>query len=184
MQSYEYKVVPAPERGQKARGVKTPQDRFAHAMTETLNRLAAEGWEYHRAETLPCAESKGFFSGGKESTVYRSLLVFRRRLPDPATSRAASEAPALAAPDAPQGPADTAPAPAADASAPSRPRSRLLMAIPSDRAADPATPPAPVLRADRAAPPAEGGGAGPVFRWPLRPGTPEPQPPRPLHTGD
>lgn len=49
----EYKVIPAPRRGEKARGAKTTEDRFALALTELLNAMAAEGWDYLRAETLP-----------------------------------------------------------------------------------------------------------------------------------
>lgn len=173
MQRYEYKVVPAPERGQKARGVKTPEARFAHALTEALNALAAEGWEYHRAETLPCAESKGFFSSGKD-TVYRSMLVFRRPLP--VADETAAEHPA---------------APPVSGT-PDRPRSRVLMAIPSDRAEAPAgaeteevaaAGTGPVLRAERGAPDA-GPANGPAFRWPLRAETGEPKPPRPVLRGD
>lgn len=198
MQRYEYKVVPAPDRGQKARGVKTPEARFAHAMTEALNALAADGWEYHRAETLPCAESKGFFASGKD-TVYRSMLVFRRPLAEatatdvpssaadaaPARQGAAMPAEASAAPTVPPAPNPAAPPPG-------RPRSRVLMAIPSARterpkaAAEPApAAPAPVLRADRGATAEDAGTpAGPVFRWPLRGDAAEPKPPRPVQRGD
>jgi len=79
MQRFEYRVVPAPARGAKVRGVKAAEDRFAHALATVMNEMAAEGWEYQRAETLPCEESKGFFSTGRV-TVYRNMLVFRRPL--------------------------------------------------------------------------------------------------------
>lgn len=75
MQVYEYRVVPAPNRGEKARGVKTPPDRFAHALTSLLNDMARTGWEYLRADTLPSEERTGFT---KRTTVYHSVLVFRR----------------------------------------------------------------------------------------------------------
>ena len=59
MSGYTYKVVPAPTQGTKAKGVKSTEDRFALSMTNTLNEMAGAGWEYIRAETLPCDERKG-----------------------------------------------------------------------------------------------------------------------------
>ncbi|MFV0492686.1 MAG: DUF4177 domain-containing protein [Pseudorhodobacter sp.] len=75
MTRFEYKVVPAPIRGEKAKGLKTTQDRFARALTSVMNRLGAEGWEYLRADTLPCEERSGF-TGSKMSTQH--MLIFRR----------------------------------------------------------------------------------------------------------
>lgn len=73
--SYEYKVVPAPMRGLKAKGVKTAEDRFANALETAINALAAEGWDYIRADTLPCEQREGLMS---KTTVYQNMLVFRR----------------------------------------------------------------------------------------------------------
>ena len=73
--SYEYKVVPAPVRGVKAKGVKTPEERFAHALEAAMNELAADGWEYLRADTLPCEQRDGLMS---KTTVFQNLLIFRR----------------------------------------------------------------------------------------------------------
>lgn len=75
MRHFEYKAIPAPHQGTKAKGVKTTQDRFALSITEALNEMAAEGWEYVRAETLPCDERKGLTG---TQTTYQNLLVFRR----------------------------------------------------------------------------------------------------------
>lgn len=75
MQVYEYKVVPAPNRGEKARGLKTSADRFAHALSNLMNELGRDGWEYVRSDTLPSEERSGFT---KRTTVYHSVLVFRR----------------------------------------------------------------------------------------------------------
>lgn len=77
MQTYEYKVVPAPNKGKKARGVKTPEARFAFGIEEVLNEMAADGWEFQRAEMLPSEERSGL-TGTK--TNWRNLLVFRRAL--------------------------------------------------------------------------------------------------------
>ena len=43
MQRFEYKVVPAPRRGEKARGVKTTEERFALALTQS-DEPAGGGW--------------------------------------------------------------------------------------------------------------------------------------------
>lgn len=112
-QNYEYKVVPAPRRGEKARAAKTTEDRFAYAVQSLMNGLAAEGWEYVRADTLPCDERSGL-TGTKTS--FQNLLVFRRSLdngkaipafiatdraapaPDPIPRLGAAEARAGAAP--------------------------------------------------------------------------------------
>lgn len=79
MSCYEYRVVPAPRRGEKLRGVKTTEERFALALTQLMNKLGREGWEYQRSDTLPVDERSGL-TGSK--TTYQNMLVFRRPLPD------------------------------------------------------------------------------------------------------
>jgi hypothetical protein len=39
---YEYKVIPAPTRGPKAKGVRSTKDRFAHALQTAMNDLGAD----------------------------------------------------------------------------------------------------------------------------------------------
>ncbi|KIN61473.1 hypothetical protein Z945_2465 [Sulfitobacter noctilucae] len=75
MPRYEYKVVPAPQKGLKGKGVKGAEARFAHALQELMNGLAGYGWEYQRAETLPSLERSGLTS---TTTEWRNVLVFRR----------------------------------------------------------------------------------------------------------
>ena len=75
MRKFEYKAVPAPNTGTKAKGVKTTEDRFALSLSNLLNEMADGGWEYVRAETLPCTERKGF-TGTQQS--YQNVLIFRR----------------------------------------------------------------------------------------------------------
>ncbi|WP_255553555.1 DUF4177 domain-containing protein [Maritimibacter sp. DP1N21-5] len=75
MQRYEYRVVPAPRKGKKARGVKTAEGRFATALTDCMNEMAAEGWEYLRTDTLPSEERTGITG---RTTVFQNMLVFRR----------------------------------------------------------------------------------------------------------
>ena len=76
MPSHEYRVVPAPRRGVKAKGARTPEDRFARAVEAEMNRMAAEGWEFVRSDTLLCEQKSSWFS--RPSTVFQTLLVFRR----------------------------------------------------------------------------------------------------------
>lgn len=108
MQRFEFKVIPAPKRGEKARGVKTTEDRFALALTSLMNQLGAEGWDYVRADSLPCEERAGFTGGVK--TTFQNVLVFRRVIPSisaetPGSARLLLQDPAP--PPAPRlGPAD------------------------------------------------------------------------------
>lgn len=81
MQRYEYRVVPAPRKGEKARGLKTVEERFAYTLTAMMNKMGSEGWEYQRADALPVDERVGL-TGSK--TTYQSLLVFRRVLAEKA----------------------------------------------------------------------------------------------------
>lgn len=77
MSSYEYTVIPAPDRGEKTKGTKTAAERFSLALASELNRMAADGWDYVRAETLPTEERSGLTS---RTNVYHNVLVFRREL--------------------------------------------------------------------------------------------------------
>ena len=118
MQAFEYKAIPAPGRGKKARGVKTTEDRFALAITEALNEMAAEGWDYVRAETLPCEERKGL---ARTQTTDQFILIFRRRAresagaPAPLTLGQPAPAPAR------REPAISRPQPAPEATPPGDP---------------------------------------------------------------
>ncbi len=98
--SYEYKVVPAPARGLKAKGLKSAEDRFANALESAINELAADGWEYLRADTLPCEQRDGLLS---KTTVFQNLLVFRRAQKTQAASTPARAEPQLTAPAAKSG---------------------------------------------------------------------------------
>ncbi len=114
MQRYEYKVVPAPQKGTKAKGTKTPEGRFALSVEQMLNKMGQDGWEYQRAELLPSEERTGLTG----STVnWRNVLVFRRALESAAPAIAVPVDEAAAAPQARPvpGPAEVlAPAPIAE----------------------------------------------------------------------
>ncbi len=75
MRRFEYKAVPAPSTGTKGKGVKAREDRFALSVTNVLNEMAEDGWEYVRAETLPCDERKGLTG---TQTSFQNVLIFRR----------------------------------------------------------------------------------------------------------
>ncbi|WP_439103570.1 DUF4177 domain-containing protein [Celeribacter marinus] len=106
MTRFEYKSIPAPKKGEKARGVKGSDARMAQAMTTALNDMSAKGWDYLRADTLPLEERSGIRS---KTIHYYTVLVFRREIEatveDASTSvEAASsqtDAPVLDAHDAP-----------------------------------------------------------------------------------
>ncbi|MCE0504159.1 DUF4177 domain-containing protein [Roseivivax sp. GX 12232] len=75
MTRYEYRVLPAPEKGKRVKGVKGAKARFAHSIETLMNDMGTEGWEYVRADTLPSEERAGL---GSTVTEWRTLLVFRR----------------------------------------------------------------------------------------------------------
>ncbi|WP_238367047.1 DUF4177 domain-containing protein [Mesobacterium pallidum] len=77
MTRYAYRVVPAPAKGEKAKGVKSAEGRFAHALERLMNEMGAEGWDYLRADTLPSEERTGLTG---HVTNWRSVLVFRKAL--------------------------------------------------------------------------------------------------------
>ncbi|WP_299909209.1 DUF4177 domain-containing protein [uncultured Paracoccus sp.] len=133
---YEYTVIPAPARGDKAKGAKTPVDRFALSLTAELNRMAAEGWDYVRAETLPTEERSGLTG---RSTLYHNVLVFRR----PVAALETAAPPLAASQPQPEYPVSATPARAPE-KAPEPPRAAAPQPIDHTSAAEtPATPPAP-----------------------------------------
>ena len=77
MQQFEYRVVPAPKKADRVKGAKTTGDRFAHALTILMNDLGRDGWDYLRADTLPCEERVGLTG---RTTTFQHMLVFRRPL--------------------------------------------------------------------------------------------------------
>lgn len=98
MSQFEYRVIAAPTRGVKAKGVKSAEERFSFALEQVMNDMAAEGWEYQRAETLPSIERSGLTSS---TTTWRNVLVFRRGIHSEAESAPAPVArnePPLSAP--------------------------------------------------------------------------------------
>jgi hypothetical protein len=97
MQVYEYKVVPAPRRGEKAKGAKSVAERFGVALANAMNAQARDGWEYLRADTLPCEERVGLTGS---ATHFQHMLVFRRALPRQGAAPLPAAAPSVAAAEA------------------------------------------------------------------------------------
>lgn len=96
MPRYEYKLVPAPVRAVRHKGLKAAAN-FAATLEDVLNEMAAEGWVYLRADILPEEVRSGIAS---KATTYRTLLVFQRpRVADASATRGAA-APAAPAPEA------------------------------------------------------------------------------------
>jgi len=76
MAYYDYKVIPAPRRVKRLRGVHEAAELFAHTLTEAINEHAREGWEYVRAESLTAETPRGWFRRPAEED--QTVLVFRR----------------------------------------------------------------------------------------------------------
>ncbi|MEM7242594.1 MAG: DUF4177 domain-containing protein [Pseudomonadota bacterium] len=73
---FEYKAVPAPTVGKRAKGVKGNDGRFANALTLVINEQAQYGWEYLHAESLPSVERYGILRRKREA--HQNVLIFRR----------------------------------------------------------------------------------------------------------
>ncbi|WP_212523618.1 DUF4177 domain-containing protein [Actibacterium sp. MT2.3-13A] len=110
MPQYEYKVVPAPLKGERAKGLKGTRERFAHTLMALMNEMGRDGWEYLRADTLPCEERQGLTG---RTTTFQNMLIFRRAL--------GAEAPVPGPERAPRSPEEIAAAAAATLSAGAEP---------------------------------------------------------------
>ena len=75
MPLYEYKVIPAPRKGERARGVRSAEARLARTLQAVMNEQADEGWEYQRSDTMPCEQRKGMVG---RTMVDQTMLIFRR----------------------------------------------------------------------------------------------------------
>ena len=76
MTYFDYKVVPAPRRTKKVKGVKTPEELFALTLTEVINEHARQGWEYLRSESLTAETPGGWFR--RTRSAEHTVLVFRQ----------------------------------------------------------------------------------------------------------
>lgn len=74
---FEYKVIPAPKKGKRGKGIRNSEDKFAHAFAEVMNEHGADGWQYLRTDTLPVEARTGL--AGK-ATIFQNMMVFQRAL--------------------------------------------------------------------------------------------------------
>lgn len=81
MSGFEYKVVAAPRKAKRVKGVRAGGDRFASTVADIMNEESVDGWEYYRADSLPMDDRPGMLKSRVE--VYQSLLVFRRKKAEP-----------------------------------------------------------------------------------------------------
>lgn len=106
---YEYKLIPAPQRAERIKGVKGNENRFIATLEGMINEAALEGWVYLRSDTLPQEERSGF-GGRTKSTRFRTVMVFQRELRPEVVGCAAVGRAAVAEAQATVAPAEAVPA--------------------------------------------------------------------------
>ena len=102
---FEYKVIPAPKKAHKVKGLKRGEDKFAASLAAIMNQQGAEGWEYQRTDTLPVESRAGLTS---HTTTFQNMLIFRRIINDvdgDINVGSTPETPPVSAPEAPIAPA-------------------------------------------------------------------------------
>jgi hypothetical protein len=85
----EYKVIPAPRKPHRSKGAKSTTERFAVGLEETLNEMAADGWSFVRAETMPVDERQGMMRKLVEE--FHTVLIFSRPQLRPSASEPAEQ---------------------------------------------------------------------------------------------
>jgi len=75
MTEYEYKVLPAPEKPLRYKGIARGDDAFAVTLSEILNDQGKEGWVYLRTEKV--TERRGVWPL-RHRRVVREMIVFQR----------------------------------------------------------------------------------------------------------
>lgn len=76
MSYYDYKIVPAPKKAKKIKGVSGSGELFALTLNEAINEIARQGWEYYCSETLTAQTPGGWFK--RAVTEEQVVLVFRK----------------------------------------------------------------------------------------------------------
>jgi hypothetical protein len=102
MTYYDYKVIPAPKRAKRVKGVHGTEDLFALTLTEAINEVARQGWEYVLAEHLPAEAPRGWFRAPAAGE--QTVLVFRRARESAGPRLVAGTRPEPADPAAPEAP--------------------------------------------------------------------------------
>lgn len=75
MRSYEYKVVPVPEKCIDSRNARASGDPVCYTIETILNQMSSEGWIYIRTDQVSI-QKNGILS---RSEVIRDMLIFRRQ---------------------------------------------------------------------------------------------------------
>lgn len=78
MERYEYKVIAAPAEPALLDKLPRDADAFVVTLNVILDAAGLEGWDFLRAERLPCHTRRWF---GRSRHEVRDMLVFRRALP-------------------------------------------------------------------------------------------------------
>lgn len=76
MTKYEFRAVPCPQRAQRHQNMPKGADAFSETLTNAINELAGEGWDYIRTEAVT-VKTRGFLRRRSED---RTFLVFRREI--------------------------------------------------------------------------------------------------------
>ena len=128
MTHYDYKVIPAPKKVKRVKGVSAADELFAVTLTDAINEVARQGWEYVRAERLPAEAPRGWLRAAKAEEL--AVLVFRRPRESlsPRIATARAEAPAMELPPEPEAPRMV---PAAEKAAVDRMKMRFRRAEPA-----------------------------------------------------
>lgn len=74
MTKYEFRAVPCPQRAQRHQNMPKGADAFSETLTDAINDLAGDGWDYVRTDAVT-VQTRGLFRRRSES---REFLVFRR----------------------------------------------------------------------------------------------------------
>ncbi len=73
---YEYLALPAPQQTKPSKVKKPAVERLAAAVTDMINEMADDGWEYMRTETLTVEDKPSRFSKAVERI--ETVMIFRR----------------------------------------------------------------------------------------------------------
>ena len=96
MTHYDYRVIPAPKQVKRVKGVHGAEELFAPTLTEAINEVARQGWEYVRAERLPAEAPRGWFRAAVAERAGGAGVPPAARGPGPRLAPPRTEEPAAA----------------------------------------------------------------------------------------
>ena len=77
MERYEYRLEAVPTKSKRYKGLPKSEDAFALTVTDEINDLAKDGWEFFRIETINETRRAGLFGTKTETHEY---MMYRRAL--------------------------------------------------------------------------------------------------------